>query len=142
VDWFADLYNKAQDQYGVNPLIFIGLFLFSYIPFYIGVFQILRGLKRHDVLLVVRGTVVNRLAWGLPYYYVLFFGHDLPWAITALVIIWPLLTLVWAYKNHSDPKYVEKWQRRVDGWYDRIPKKWRKVEVVRPDKIITDQEEK
>lgn len=138
MSWFADLYGKAQDQYGVNPLIFIALYLFSFVPFYWGVFYILKGLKRHHVETVVKGVAVNRLAWGLPYLYVLFLGHDLPRIIIVGLVVWAIVGIGWPVLNRNNPGYVEKWQVRVDKQVDRIPKKWRAIDVVRPDTVITD----
>ena len=137
MSWIAALYNKAQDQYGINPLIFIALYAFSFIPFYIGVFQILRGLRNHDAMLILKGLFVNRIAWCLPYWYVLFMGHDLPWVIKVPVIVWPVWTVLFAYRKRHDKKYVEKWQKRLDGWLNKIPKRWRQIDVTVPDNIIT-----
>ena len=96
--------GKAE-AYGVNPRVLIGLYVFSVIPFYTGIFMMvsgsgiglltLRGLLRfnyHDLdfgsRTAVAGLLLNRLAWALPYLYVELFGRRLKWYFHAGIWLW------------------------------------------------------
>ncbi len=99
--------DKAAEAYGVNPRILIGLYVFSVIPFYVGIFMILsgsgvallslRGLFEfsYDDLdfgsrTAVAGLLLNRFAWALPYLYIEFFGRRLKWYLHVAVWVWIL----------------------------------------------------
>jgi len=103
--------NKKANYYQINSLIFIGLYVFSFVPFYLGIYLILMGLgisinsitdlvaKRDFQIdfsstLVVWGVLINRLAWALPYLYIQFFGKDLKWYYHALILFWVCLTVI------------------------------------------------
>ena len=106
--FFAGIFeklNKKASYYQINPSVFIGLYLFSFVPFYFGIYLILLGLgikvdsitdlvaKRDFRIdfnnpLVVWGILINRLAWALPYFYVQFFGKNLKWYYHILIWAW------------------------------------------------------
>lgn len=110
---FANAWNASENEYHVNPLIFLTLYLVSFVPFYVGVYLVLSGGKRRSPSRILTGVLVNRLAWGLPYVYVLAFGRNLPVWVAALVITWPLVTLGWLALKRDDPSYLARWERRL-----------------------------
>ncbi|KKQ23004.1 MAG: hypothetical protein US36_C0006G0003 [Candidatus Wolfebacteria bacterium GW2011_GWC1_37_10] len=103
--------NKKANYYQINPLIFIGLYIFSFLPFYLGIYLILVGLGiRVDSIIdlatkkdfqidfsssfVVWGVLINRLAWALPYFYIEFFGKNLKWYYHILIWLWVGISVI------------------------------------------------
>ncbi len=101
------LYQQVL-KWNVNPIIFICIYLFSFLPFYSGIFLILKGSNidritfrefRHFDFskisifnsMTISGLLVNRLAWALPYLYIEIFGSNLPVSIHLAVWIWLIL---------------------------------------------------
>jgi hypothetical protein len=102
--YFRSIHSKAA-EYQVNPRIFWGLYLFSFLPYHAGIYLMLSGsgvvsfklhsflhfdfqhidLTRGDVLL---GLFINRFAWLMPYLYVEIFGRNVPWFLHAAIWIW------------------------------------------------------
>jgi len=89
--------KHAIDQYGVNPAIFLVIYLISVPFFYYSLFRVVRALAKK------RGK--EALAWGTvflcatlaPFMYVLFFGRNLPWwvyGIIALLIGYGIFSLI------------------------------------------------
>lgn len=103
--------NKRANYHQINSLIFIGLYIFSFIPFYLGIYLILLGLgigvdsisdllNRNDLkinlnsILVIWGVLINRLAWALPYLYIEFFGKNLKWYYHILIWLWVIISII------------------------------------------------
>ncbi len=97
--------NEKASYYQISPRVFIGLYFFSFVPFYLGIYLILLGLgikvdsiidlvaKRNFQInfsnsLIIWGALINRLAWALPYLYIQFFGRNLKWYYHALIWLW------------------------------------------------------
>ena len=97
--FLSSLRRKAKEQYRVDPAIFVGLYLFSFVPFYLGLLVLGWGAANDSVLLVVAGLILNRAGWALPYLYALFWGTVprrikwLLWAWLATGLIFGLLRL-------------------------------------------------
>lgn len=85
---------KAEQRFEVDPAIFIGLYLFSFLPFFIGIFLIGLATKNGSGILAVAGLLINRLAWALPYAYVWMFGK-LNRKLKLLITFWLLASLLW-----------------------------------------------
>jgi hypothetical protein len=91
------LMQTARDEYGVNPIIFIVIYLGCAPFWYLSLFRTLRAAaaKRANELMlwstVFLGTSVA------PFVYVLLFGRNLPWwvyAIIAALVIEAVISLV------------------------------------------------
>lgn len=117
IDWAVrsvhHLWHQATAVYGVNPAVFVGLYLFSFLPFYYGVFRILRGAKRRSLNEAASGFAVNRFAWALPYLYVLVFGKNLPTLVTVLVLVWVIGSTAWMGLQLRNQSYRAKWEARL-----------------------------
>jgi hypothetical protein len=111
--FFARMWTTAENEYHVSPLVFAILYLGSFVPFYVGVYLALSGSKRHDGHRVLVGVVTNRLAWSLPYVYVLAAGRNLPVWVAVLVIAWPVVTVGWLVLKRDNAAYVAAWERRL-----------------------------
>jgi hypothetical protein len=103
--------TATAETHHVSPRVLIALYVFSVIPFYLGIFLILWGsgigmlsirgllsLKLHDLdfgsRAAIAGLIVNRLAWALPYLYIEAFGRNLRWYFHAGVWLWISLATV------------------------------------------------
>lgn len=103
--------TRTAEAHHVNPRVLIGLYAFSVIPFYAGIFLILWGsgigmlsfrgllqLKLHDLdfgsRAAIAGLIVNRLAWALPYLYIEIFGRNLRWYFHLGIWLWIAMATV------------------------------------------------
>ena len=91
-----DLYVYANNH-GVNPQIFILIYLIS-IPFFyypfIKIKSALRDKNKNNLKSsIISGIIVISLAWASPYLYIVIFGKELPSWLYALLAIILLLGL-------------------------------------------------
>lgn len=99
----------AINTYHVDPGIFVFLMIASIPPYYYGWYGLLRGvlkfrkeykdkknnLRPLDILTknyFIWPLVINRLAWVMPYVYVIFWGENLPLWFWILFIGWIFLS--------------------------------------------------
>ena len=94
---FNALGKQALDQYGVNPAIFLVIYLISTPFFYYSLFRVVQAFaKKRGKEALVWGTVFL-CATIAPFMYVLFFGKNLPWwvyGIIALLIGYGIFSLI------------------------------------------------
>ena len=84
---FHVLWKQALDQYGVNPAVFLVIYLVSTPFFYYSLFRIIRafaGKRGKEVW--VWGTVFLG-ATVAPFIYVLLFGKNLPWWVYGIIAL-------------------------------------------------------
>ena len=81
------LMQTARETYGVDPVVFIVIYLACAPVWYFSLFRTLRALatkRMNEVMLwsaVFLGTTVA------PFLYVLLFGHNIPWWVYALIAV-------------------------------------------------------
>lgn len=125
-DAIGYLYSLANNTYSINPSVFIALYFFSFIPFYYGVWRIYKGLKeikgstqKLSFTLIAQnkylfwGIIILVAAYDLPFFYVLFFGRNLPWyayvPIVFLIIVPCCITVRKALSGKINfPKYLAR----------------------------------
>lgn len=114
-------------SHGVNPYIFLSIYLASFPFYYLPIFK----LKEHVKLLrdknnphrlstfkkdIIKYIIINRLAWAAPYFYVLLWGYGLPMAF--IVLVWGYIFLgvclfVYKYRGvideNRDSKRLWRW---------------------------------
>jgi len=108
IRWFGREYarlHQRAEKYNVSPVVFLALYFFSFLPYYLGVYLILRGsgfflVNAGDLIrfnfsgidlnnaLVIGGFCLNRLSWALPYLYIEIVGKGLRWYIHLGIWIW------------------------------------------------------
>jgi len=91
------LMQVARDTYGVNPIIFLAIYLGCAPFFYYSLFRTLRAAAKRLGQEVMVWSAVFLCATVAPFVYVLFFGRNLPWwvyGIIALLIGQGVLSLV------------------------------------------------
>ena len=73
--------TAARQQYGVNPVIFLGLIVACAPFFYYSIYRLVRAVAKKEKGRVALWSSVFLAATSLPYLYVLLFGRNLPWYI-------------------------------------------------------------
>jgi hypothetical protein len=92
-----ELMQVARDNYGVNPVVFLVIYLVSVPFFYYSLFRTLRALAKKLGKEVMFWSTIFLCANVAPFLYVLFFGRNIPWwvyGIIALLIGQGVLSLV------------------------------------------------
>lgn len=96
--------NQTVADYGVNPLIFIAIYVVSYLPYLWGVYWLGKGIRHRNNTHIIQGAAVNRLGWAAPYAYVIIYGHSLPiWFFVSLVA-WTIVGIVLIFSEKQRKK--------------------------------------
>ena len=79
--------DSVRAQYGVNSIVFLILMVLCAPFFYFSIYRLIRaGVKKDRGALTLWSTVFLA-ATILPYLYVLFFGHNLPWYVYLILAV-------------------------------------------------------
>jgi len=73
--------DSVRAQYGVNPIVFLILMVLCAPFFYFSIYRLIRAGVKKDAKALTLWSTVFLVATVLPYLYVLFFGHNLPWYV-------------------------------------------------------------
>jgi hypothetical protein len=84
--WISGQMATARLQYGVNPVIFLGLIVACAPFFYYSIYRLVRAVAKKEKGRVALWSSVFLAATSLPYLYVLLFGRNLPWYIYGVFI--------------------------------------------------------
>jgi hypothetical protein len=87
VSQFDEIWKQAIDHYGVNPAIFLVIYLMSMPFFYYSLFRMMRALARKRGKEVAIWSTVFLCATAAPFIYVLFFGRNLPWWVYGIIAL-------------------------------------------------------
>jgi hypothetical protein len=82
-----ELMQTARDNYGVNPIIFLIIYLVCVPLFYYSLFRTFRALAkklRKEVMFWSASFLCSTVA---PFIYVLFFGRNIPWWVYGIIAI-------------------------------------------------------
>jgi fatty acid desaturase len=94
---FAGIMKQAINHYGVNPVIFLVIYLISGPFFYYSLFRVVQALARKRSKEALVWAAVFLCATIAPFIYVLLFGRNLPWwvyGIIALIIGYGVFSLI------------------------------------------------
>ncbi len=97
--------NDRAKSHNVNPMTFIIIYLFSFLPYYFGIYLMLRGSGIFSIGLgdlirfdfselsftnssLIWGLLINRLAWASPYLYIEVVGKNLRWYVHLGIWVW------------------------------------------------------
>jgi hypothetical protein len=97
ISWIEGLLQTARDDYGVNPVVFVAIYLLCVPIFYYSLFRTLRALARKAGKEVMLWSAVFLGTNVAPFLYVLLFGRNLPWwvyVVLGLLIGQGVLSLV------------------------------------------------
>ena len=83
----AALMQVARDDYAVNPIIFLVIYLISVPFFYYSLLRMIRALAKKRGKEVRLWSAVFLCATAAPFIYVLFFGRNLPWWVYGVIML-------------------------------------------------------
>lgn len=85
VTMIEELMRAARDNYGVNPVIFLVIYLSSAPLFYYSLFRTFRALGKKLGKEVMLWSAVFLCSNVAPFVYVLFFGRNIPWWVYGII---------------------------------------------------------
>jgi hypothetical protein len=97
VSKFDAISKQAVEHYGVNPVIFLVIYLTSGPFFYYSLFRVVQALAKKHGKEALLWSAVFLCATIAPFMYVLVFGRNLPWwvyGIIALLIGYGIFSLI------------------------------------------------
>jgi len=98
------LMQAARDDYSVDPVVFLVIYLVSAPVFYYSLFRMIRALAKRLGKQVMLWSAIFLCSNVAPFVYVLLFGHNLPWwvyGIIALLIGQGVFSLVTRLRGKS-----------------------------------------
>jgi hypothetical protein len=101
------LMDAARANYGVDPVVFLVIYLGSVPFFYYSIFRMVRALAKRRQNEIITWSMVFLGATAAPFIYVLLFGHNLPWwvyVVIALLIGQGVYSLVRRLRGKKAPK--------------------------------------
>ena len=81
------LMQAARDTYGVDPVVFVVIYLVAAPFFYYGLFRMVRALATKRSAEIMLWSTVFLCATVAPFVYVLLFGRNLPWWVYAIIAV-------------------------------------------------------
>ncbi len=81
------LTQTARDTYGVDPIIFLAIYLASGPVFYYSLFRLIRALARRVGTEILLWSTVFLCSNVAPFLYVLLFGRNLPGWVYGLIAL-------------------------------------------------------
>ncbi len=82
-----DLMRAARENYGVDPVAFLVIYLVSAPFFYFSIFRMVRALAKGLRREIMVWSTVFLAATAAPFLYVLFFGRNLPWWVYVVIAL-------------------------------------------------------
>lgn len=81
------LMQTARETYGVNPIVFLVLYLGCTPFWYYSLFRTLRAAATRNTNTLMFWSAVFLAATVIPFVYVMAFGHNIPWWVYALIAV-------------------------------------------------------
>lgn len=92
-DLIARYWDKAL-SYNVNPAIFVGLLLITFVPYYWSWYLVVRKATRREWFGFSEAVILNRLIWAPPWVYVYMIGDNYPWWVRPTILLWSGLAII------------------------------------------------
>ena len=95
MEWFdrvilgeiRNMMQAARVNYGVDPIVFIVIYLASVPFFYYSIFRMARAVARKLAAEVQIWSMIFLAATAAPFIYVLLFGRNLPWWVYVVIAL-------------------------------------------------------
>jgi hypothetical protein len=81
------LMQAARDNYSVDPVVFVVIYLVSVPVFYYSLFRMVRALAKGLGKEIMLWSSVFLCTVVAPFLYVLFFGRNLPWWVYGIIAL-------------------------------------------------------
>jgi hypothetical protein len=82
-----DLMQVARDVYGVNPVIFLIIYLGCTPFWYYSIFRTARAAAARRANQLMLWSAVFLATTAAPFVYVMLFGHNLPWWVYMVLVL-------------------------------------------------------
>lgn len=108
-DFISGLWSNAEG-YGVDPAVFVTLYLVTWPLWYYSMWWVASGWHRRDRNRMRAGIWSNRIVTIAPYAYVLAAGgKGMPWTWYAFVIVLPAATTSIFLHKVRNEEWMDKW---------------------------------
>ena len=100
-----EIFKIARDNYGVNPVIFIIIYLVTVPIFYYSLFRTLQALAKKLGNKIMLWSAIFLCANIAPFLYVLLFGRNIPWwvyGMIAILIGQGVFSLLWKLRKKPE----------------------------------------
>ena len=87
VGGILNLMEQARTKYGVDPIVFLVIYLGSVPFFYYSIFRMARAVVRRRQNEIITWSTVFLAATVAPFLYVLLFGRNYPWWVYVVVAL-------------------------------------------------------
>ena len=87
ISWFEGLLQTAREDYGVNPVVFVAIYLLCVPVFYYSLFRTLRALAKRQGKELLLWSAVFLCTNVAPFLYVLVFGRNIPWWVYVIIAV-------------------------------------------------------
>lgn len=107
ISQIEEIMRTASDTYGVNPIIFLVIYLICVPIFYYSIVRTLRAFARKLTTEAMIWSAVFLLATVAPFIYVILFGRNIPWwvyVIIAILIGQGIISLIIRLRRNVLPK--------------------------------------
>jgi hypothetical protein len=81
------MFRVARDYYGINPIIFIAIYLICAPIFYYSLFRTIRAIARKKGKDILVWSAIFIGANIAPFIYVLLFGKNIPWWVFVMIVL-------------------------------------------------------
>jgi amino acid transporter len=85
--WVRETMNAAREHYGVDPVVFIVIYIASVPVFYYSIFRMVRALAKRLQKEIMLWSMIFLAATAAPFLYVLLFGKNLPWWVYVIIAL-------------------------------------------------------
>jgi hypothetical protein len=83
----TEMTRVARDTYGVDPVVFVTIYLLCAPVFYYSLFRTLRALAKKLANEIMLWSAILLCAIVAPFLYVLIFGHNMPWWVYGIITL-------------------------------------------------------
>ena|SRR5271157_45884 len=95
MEWFdrvvlgavREMMRAARENYGVDPVAFIVIYLVCVPFFYYSIFRMVRALARRRQQEILVWSMIFLGATAAPFLYVLVFGRNMPWWVYVVIAL-------------------------------------------------------
>jgi hypothetical protein len=85
--WIRELMRAARQNYDVDPVVFLVIYLATVPFFYYSIFRMVRALAVRRQQEIMLWSMVFLGSTAAPFIYVLIFGRNLPWWVYVVIAL-------------------------------------------------------
>jgi hypothetical protein len=101
--WLEEMMRTARETYGVNPVIFLIIYLGCAPIWYFSLFRTLRAAAQRRTAELLPWSMIFLAATVAPFVYVILFGRNLPWWVYGVIAVLVVQSL-WSVYSRLRPR--------------------------------------